>query len=95
VEKRQHFQQMVLVQLAVSMLKNENQSILISLYKAQVQVDQGPPQNTRYTESNRRESGAKLQTHGHRGNFPEQNTNGLCSKIKNSQMEPYKIAKLL
>jgi hypothetical protein len=29
----------------------------ISLYKAQVQGDQGPPHKTRYTESNRRESG--------------------------------------
>jgi hypothetical protein len=28
-----------------------------SLYKAQVQVDQGYPHKTRYTESNRRESG--------------------------------------
>ena len=37
---------MVLVQLATacgSMWKNSNQSILISLYKAQVQLDQGPP----------------------------------------------------
>jgi hypothetical protein len=34
-------------------------------------------------------------THGHRGKFPEQNTNGLCSKVKNQQMGPHKIAKLL
>jgi hypothetical protein len=27
-------------------------------------VDQGPPHKTRYTESNRRESGEKPQTHG-------------------------------
>ena len=33
---------MVLVQL-VSMQKNTNRSILISLYKAQVQIGQGPP----------------------------------------------------
>ena len=32
---------MVLAQLAVSMQKNANRSILISLYKAQVQEDQG------------------------------------------------------
>jgi hypothetical protein len=51
---RQHFQQMVLVQLAVSMKKNTNQSIFISLYKAQVQVNQGPPYKTRYTETNRK-----------------------------------------
>jgi hypothetical protein len=44
--KRQHFQQMVLVQLADSMQKNANRSILISLYKVQVQVDQGPPHKT-------------------------------------------------
>jgi hypothetical protein len=35
-KKRQHFQQMVLVQLEVSMSKNANTSILLSLYKAQV-----------------------------------------------------------
>jgi hypothetical protein len=29
------------------------------------------------------------------GNFPEQKTNDLCSKIKNQQMGPHKIAKLL
>ena len=46
-----------------------NQSIIISLYKAQVQVDQGLPNNTRYTESNIRESWEEPQTHGHRGNF--------------------------
>ncbi len=39
------------------------------LVQAQVQVDQGPPHKTRYTETNRRESGESLQTHGHRGNF--------------------------
>jgi hypothetical protein len=32
-------------------------------------VDQGSPHKTRYTESNRRESGEKSQTHGHRENF--------------------------
>jgi hypothetical protein len=56
VEKRQHFQQMVMVQLAISMQKNANCSILIFLYKAQDQVDQGPPHKTIYAESNRRES---------------------------------------
>ena len=29
------------------------------------------------------------------GKNPEQNSNGLCCKIKNRQMGPYKIAKLL
>ena len=32
---------------------------------------------------------------GHRGKIPEQNSNGLCCKIKNQQMGPHKIAKLL
>jgi hypothetical protein len=41
------------------------------------------------------ESGEMPQTYGHRGNFPEQNTNSLCSKIKNQQMGPHKIAKQL
>ena len=41
----------------VSMQKNANRSILISLYKAQVQVGQGPPYKTRNTETNRKESG--------------------------------------
>jgi hypothetical protein len=38
---------------------------------------------TRYTESNRRESGKEPQTHWHRGIFPEQNTSGSGSKINN------------
>jgi hypothetical protein len=68
---------------------------MLSLYKAQVQVDQGPPHKARYTETYRKETGKMFGTHGHRGNFPEQNTNGLCSKIKNQQMGPHKIAKIL
>jgi len=75
VEKRHCFQQMVLVQLAINMGKNANWSILISLYKTKVHVDQGTPHKTRDTESNRRESGEKSWTHGHRGKDPEQNTN--------------------
>ena len=58
-------------------------------------MDQGPPHKTRYTESNRSESREKYQTHGHRGKVPEDNTNGLYSKIKNQQMGPHKIAKVL
>ena len=49
--------------------------ILISLYKAQVQVNQGPPHKTMYAESNRSESGKESQTHLHRGKFPEQPPN--------------------
>jgi hypothetical protein len=45
--------------------------------------DQGPPHKTRYTETNKRESREEPLTHGYRGNFPKQNTNGLCSKINN------------
>ena len=37
--------------------KNEIRPIFVTLHKAQVQVDQGPQHKTRYTESNRRESG--------------------------------------
>jgi hypothetical protein len=33
--------------------------------------------------------------YGHRGKIPEQNTNGLCCKIKNQQIGPHKIAKVL
>ena len=39
------------------MQKNENRPIFVTLYKAQVQVNQGPQHKTRYSESNRRESG--------------------------------------
>jgi hypothetical protein len=83
VGKKAAFSTKVLVHLVVSMQKNVNRYILISLYKAQVQVDQGPPYKTRYTESNRRENGENSQILGHRVNVPEQNTNGLFSKIKN------------
>ena len=40
MKRGQPIQQMVLVQLALSMQKNENRPFLISLYKAQVLVDQ-------------------------------------------------------
>jgi hypothetical protein len=56
-------------------------------YRAQVQSDQGPPHKTRYTETNRKLSGGILQTHGHRGKFPEQNTNGLCSEVNNGKID--------
>ena len=39
---------------------------LISLYKAQVQVDQGPLHRTIYMETNRKESGEEPRTHGYR-----------------------------
>ena len=40
-------------------VENENKPIFVTLYKAQVQVKQVPQHKTRYTESNRRESGKK------------------------------------
>jgi hypothetical protein len=54
---------------------------------------QGPLHKARYTENNRRESREGPWAHGHRGNFPEQKTNSLHSKIKSWQMGPHKIAK--
>ena len=63
------------------------------MYKAQVQVGQVPPHKTRYTETNRKVSREEPQAHGHRGKIPEQNTNGLCSKIKNRQMGPHKTVR--
>jgi hypothetical protein len=39
--------------------------------------------------------GKSLEDMGTGGKIPEQNSNGLCCKIKNQQMGPYKIAKCL
>jgi hypothetical protein len=39
--------------------------------------------------------GKSLKDMGTGGKIPEQNTNGLCCKIKNRQMGLHKIAKLL
>jgi hypothetical protein len=50
---------------------------------------------TRDTETYREESGEEPRRYGHRGKFREQNSNGLCCKIKNRQMGPHKIVKLL
>jgi hypothetical protein len=58
-------------------------------------VDQGNPHNTRDTETYSEGSEEEPQRYGHREKNPEQNTNGLCCKIKNQQMGPHKIAKLL
>ena len=73
---------MVLVQLEVSMQKNANQSILISLYKAQVHVDHEPPHKTKYNRTNRRQRGDESCTYEHRGDFPEQNTNGYALRSR-------------
>ena len=53
------------------------------------------PHKTRYTGTNRKESGKEPRTHGRIGKFPEHNTNGLCSMIKNPQRGSHKLAKLL
>ena len=63
--------------------------------KPNLQLDQGPPHKTKYTEANRRKSGEEPHTRGHWGNFPEHNTNSLCCKMKSQKLEPHKIAKLL
>ena len=49
---------------------------------------QKPQQKARYTKSSRKESGEgeEPRTNWHRGKFPEQNHNGLGSKINNKQM---------
>jgi hypothetical protein len=50
-------------------------------YKAQVQVDQGTPHKTRYTESNKKRKWRRALNTWAQGKIPEQNTNGLCYKI--------------
>jgi hypothetical protein len=67
--KKTVFSTIMLVQRPGNRLKYANQSILISIYNAQVQVDQGPPHKKRYTETSRKEYGEERQTHMHRGNF--------------------------
>ena len=53
-------------------------------------MDQGSLHKTRYTEYNGRENREEPPKHRHMGKFPEQNTNGLCSKITERQMDPNK-----
>jgi hypothetical protein len=57
VEKRQNLQQMVLLKLDSFMQNNPNKSILITLHKTQLQVDQRPQHITRYTGQDRKENG--------------------------------------
>jgi hypothetical protein len=61
-------------------VENENVTVLDTLYKAQVQADQGPCHKTRYTESNRRECGKEPW---HRRNFLNRSpmTHALRSRI--------------
>jgi hypothetical protein len=66
------------------------------LYKAQVQVNQGPPHKFRYTENNRSKSGESFEHMSTVENFlNRKNTNVICSKINNRQVGLYKIPKLL
>ena len=69
--------------------------LFVTFHKAQVQVDQGPPHKSRETDTYWRESVEEPLAYGHRGKIPEQNTYGLCYKIKNWQMGHHKFAKLL
>ena len=46
------------------MQKNANRYIIITLHKTQVQVDHRPQHKTRYTKSNRKESGNCLECVG-------------------------------
>ena len=46
------------------MQKNANRYIIITLHKTQVQVDHRPQHKTRYTKSNRKESGNCLECIG-------------------------------
>ena len=65
MEKGQQLQKMVLCSTGGKHVGEYKLIHFISLYKAQVQLDQGPPTETRYTESNRREIGENSGTHRH------------------------------
>jgi hypothetical protein len=69
--------------------------ICVNLHKAQVQVDQEPHHETRYTKSNRRESGKETQTYCHREMFPVLNANDSALRSRNEKMEPHETEKLL
>jgi hypothetical protein len=59
-------------------------------------VYKGPPHKTRYTETNRRESGEEPSPHGHREKKILKRTPVTYALMPNNrQMGPHKIAKLL
>ena len=58
-------------------------------------MDQGTPHKTRDTEIYRGESGENLKHMGTGEIFMNRKFPGLCSEIKNQQIGPHKIAKLL
>jgi hypothetical protein len=80
VEKRQHFQKMVLAQLAACR-RMRIDPFLPPCTK--LKSNQGTPHKTGDTEIIEEKVGGKLQRYGHRGKIPEQNSNGLCCKIEN------------
>ena len=85
---------MMLVQLAVSMQKNANQSFLSPCTKLNSKWIKDlyiKPGTQKLIE----EKVEKSLKHINIGKFPEQNTNGLFSKIKNQQMGPHEIARFL
>jgi hypothetical protein len=66
------------------------------LYKAQVQVDRGPPHKVRYSGTNRRESGKCLEQMGTGENFL--NRTPMAYALRPTilkKMGPHKITKLL
>jgi hypothetical protein len=76
-------------------VKNANQHILTTLYKSHIQVDQELPLKLDTLKLVEENVGKSLEHMDTGKKFPEQNSNGLCSKIKNQQIGPHKIAKLL
>jgi hypothetical protein len=54
----------------------------VTLHKVQFEIDQLPQHKTRYTDSNKRESGKESRTHLHGVKFPKQDSNDSGSKIK-------------
>jgi hypothetical protein len=61
------------------------------LYKAQLQVDQGPSHKTRYTETYRGESGEERQRYGYKGKIPEQNTNVFVVRSRINKWDLIKL----
>ena len=76
------------------MQMNENRSIYITLHNAQVQVDQGPQHKTRYTESNRRESGKVPGTHWHRGGGENSLNRTPMAQALRSRIDKWDLMKL-
>jgi hypothetical protein len=92
VEKRQHFQQMMLIQLEVSVRKMEIDPFLSPCTKFKYEcikdLKKNPNKQTnQQTKTDtlkliEKKVGRSLEHNGRGEKLPEQNTNGLCSKIK-------------